>query len=372
MESLVNKKLFSGAYQGKKVLVTGHTGFKGTWLCYWLKMLGAEVYGYSLNPNTTPHHFGYIEDIFNQSFIGDIRNEETLKSALNKIKPEIVFHLAAQPLVRASYTDPLTTFDTNILGSLKVYEAAKNCDSIKAIVCITTDKVYENKEWNWGYRENDRLGGLDPYSASKAMMELLTTSYRHSFLNPKDYGLKHNILMATARAGNVIGGGDWAQDRLIPDLMKNAAKNIGTQIRNKFSTRPWQHVLEPLSAYLLLGEKLLSKKVDFAKSYNFGPSTEEDYSVEEVTEKVMKLWSAVKIQFGSDPKDPHEAGLLKLDCALAKKDLQWTPSLNINEALDLTVNWYKKYYETTLISTEKDILSYVSIAASKKAIWTKS
>jgi CDP-glucose 4,6-dehydratase len=369
MESLVNQKLFSGIYQGKKVFVTGHTGFKGTWLCYWLKMLGAEVYGYSLAPNTEPHHYGYIENIFNQSTIGDIRNEKSINDVLDKIKPDIVFHLAAQPLVRLSYADPVTTFDTNIIGSLKVYEAIRKCPSIKAVVCITTDKVYENNEWNWGYRENDRLGGLDPYSASKAMMELLTTSYRHSFLNTKDFGNKHNTLMATARAGNVIGGGDWAQDRLIPDLMKNVAKNIETSIRNKFSTRPWQHVLEPLSAYLLLGEKLLNKNTSFAKAYNFGPSTEEDFTVEEVVTKVIHYWSDVKVKFGTDVNAPHEAGLLKLDCALAKKDLSWLPSLTLDQALELTVNWYKNYYEKNQINTESDILMYVSIASSKKAIW---
>jgi len=204
------------------------------------------------------------------------------------------------------------------------------------------------------------------------MMELLTTSYRHSFLNPKDFGTKHNILMGTARAGNVIGGGDWAQDRLIPDLMKNAANKVETSIRNKFSTRPWQHVLEPLSAYLLLGEKLLEKKTEFAKSYNFGPSTEEDFTVEEVANKVMKLWPEVKIKFGSDLQAPHEAGLLKLDCALAKKDLKWTPSLSIDEALDLTVNWYKHYYEKKITSTESDIIQYVNFAKSANATWNKN
>jgi CDP-glucose 4,6-dehydratase len=371
MKSLENLKLFSGIYSGKKVFITGHTGFKGSWLAYWVKMLGAEVYGYALEPHTTPNHFALNENVFTRSYIGDVRDQQKLQNAISESKPDIIFHLGAQALVRTSYLEPVNNFETNIMGTLKLFEAVKQCPSVRAMIIVTTDKVYENQEWSWGYRENDRLGGLDPYSASKAMVELLTTSYRHSYFNHSEFGKTHKVLIATARAGNVMGGGDWAEDRLIPDLMKNASKNQETIIRNKYSTRPWQHVLEALSGYLLLGEKLLAGETDFAKAYNFAQSRELELTVEEVSYKVIPLWNNVKIKFGSLPHQPHEAGLLKLDCSLARKELDWVSILSIDEALDLTVSWYKNYYDKNLVKTEEDIIKYVALAHEKKTIWAK-
>lgn len=249
--------LFDQIYKGKTCFITGHTGFKGSWLAYWLTKMGAKVIGYSLNPPTNPNHFELLKNKY-ISIIGDIRDRKFLHDTILKHKPDIVFHLAAQTIVRHSYKDPVETFETNVLGTLSVFEACRKTSSVRAIINVTSDKCYENKEWSWGYRENDQMGGWDPYSASKGCSEILTSSYRNSFLNLEDYGEKHNIILASVRAGNVIGGGDWGEDRLIPDIVLSTSKGEKVEIRNPKSTRPWQHVLEPLSGYLTLGWKLIN------------------------------------------------------------------------------------------------------------------
>ncbi len=260
------ENLFSSIYKNKTVLVTGHTGFKGSWLCFWLSKMGANVIGYSLEAPTNPNHIELL-NLNIISVIGDIRDLEKLNNTFKMYKPDIVFHLAAQPLVRLSYENPIETYETNVIGTLKVFEACKNA-KIKAIVNITSDKAYENKEWIWGYRENDPMGGYDPYSSSKGCADLLTNSYRNSYFNIDDYKIKHNTLLASCRAGNVIGGGDWAEDRLITDIMISVSQNKKVSIRNPYATRPWQHVLEPLSGYLHIGQKLLEEKKSLLMAWN--------------------------------------------------------------------------------------------------------
>jgi len=285
--------MFNNIYKNKKVLITGHTGFKGSWLALWLKELGAEVIGYALKPPTTPSHYELLtqqptDNLNIISIEGDIRNYIKLNEIFQSYKPEIVFHLAAQPLVRYSYINPVETFETNVMGTINVFEACRNCESVRAIVNITSDKCYENKEWVWGYRESDPMGGYDPYSASKGCAELVTSAYRNSFFTPS-YPLTDSpprVLLASARAGNVIGGGDWADDRLIPDIMRATAKNESVIIRNPKATRPWQHVLEPLSGYLLLGQKLLEGRKEFAGGWNFGPDDESNITVENLIENI--------------------------------------------------------------------------------------
>ena len=365
-----HSKLFNGIYAGRKVLVTGHTGFKGSWLSYWLIRMGADVCGYSLPPPTIPNHFELLKlDI--QSEIGDIRNIKNIKRVLARFKPEIVFHLAAQPLVRLSYKTPIETFETNVMGTLNVFEACRCCKSVRAIVNITSDKCYENKEWVWGYRENDPMGGYDPYSASKGCAELVTFSYRNSFFNVNDYGKKHNTLIASCRAGNVIGGGDWAEDRLVPDIMKAARLGKPVDIRNPHSTRPWQHVLDPLSGYLLLGQKLLEGKTEFAESWNFGPSDIEIITVGNVIEKIKKYWTQIQYKINQDKNAPHEAGLLKLDCSKSHRMLKWQETWNSEVCLEKTTNWYKNYYESGSINTKKDLELYIKYAIDKNLTWAQ-
>jgi CDP-glucose 4,6-dehydratase len=279
--------LFNGIYNNKTVLVTGHTGFKGSWLCFWLIQMGAKVIGYSLEPPTSPNHFELL-NLDMVSVIGDIRDSDKLNAVFAQYQPEIVFHLAAQPLVRLSYKEPVETFETNVIGTLKVFEACRNTKSVRAIVNITSDKCYENKEWVWGYRENDPMGGYDPYSASKGCAELVTSSYRNSFFNVNEYGKSHNVLLASCRAGNVIGGGDWAKDRLMTDIMVAVSEGKKVVIRNPRATMPWQHVLEPLSGYLMLGQKLFEGKKEFAQAWNFGPGEQGAITVKEVVENIKK------------------------------------------------------------------------------------
>lgn len=338
-------------YKNKNVFVTGHSGFKGSWLCHWLCSLGANVTGYSLPPSELSHFNLLKLDVKNH--FSDINDYQALKMAIKDARPDIVFHLAAQPLVRDSYTDPIGTYETNVLGSLKVYKAALEV-GVPAMVSITTDKVYENYEWHWGYRENDRLGGHDPYSSSKACMEVMTDSFRKSFLHD------HKMLLATARAGNVIGGGDWARDRLIPDLVTHAAKGEVTKIRNPKSIRPWQHVLEPLSGYLMLGEKLLAGKTEFCTSYNFGPWAFDTQSVEEMIVIAKKYWPKIDATFMVDEKNKvHEAGLLKLDISKAQTELGWAPKLNSEEATKMTISWYQQFYEQKTLNTERDLATFM-------------
>jgi len=360
--------LFKGIYLNKTVLVTGHTGFKGSWLSLWLKEMGAKVVGYSLDAPTTPSHHELL-DIDIVSVIGDLRNKKKLQETFDKFQPEIVFHMAAQPLVRLSYDEPYDTFETNVMGTINVFEACKKTSSVAAIVNITSDKCYENKEWIWGYRENDPMGGYDPYSASKGCAELVANSYRNSFFNLKDYGVKHNVLLASCRAGNVIGGGDWALDRLMTDIMVSVSNNKKVSIRNPYATRPWQHVLEPLSGYLAVGQKLLEKHVEFAGGWNFGPRDEESITVKEVVEHVKKHWNAIDYKINSDKSNLHEANLLKLDCSKAHIKLKWKDVWNSDKTFEKTVNWYKAYYEQNLIHTRENLQEYIKDAKQQSIEW---
>ena len=330
-------------YKGKRVLITGHTGFKGSWLSLILKQFDADIFGFALNPPTNPRLFveAKVGSIIS-SYIGDIRDYSKLLACLQKVKPEIIIHMAAQPLVRESYSSPLLTYETNVMGTANLFEACKNIDSVKSVVNVTTDKCYENKEWHWGYRENERLGGYDPYSSSKACSELLTASFRNSFFNPKEYH-KHGVAVATARAGNVIGGGDWATDRLIPDFIK-AIKNKETLIiRSPNAVRPWQHVLEPLSGYLLLAKNLVENGVEYADAWNFGPEDYDAKNVQYIVERICKLWGNGASSKLDNNLQPHEANYLKLDCSKAKAELNWTPKWNIEIALNSIVEWNKAY-----------------------------
>lgn len=371
MANFLVESLFSGIYKNKTVLVTGHTGFKGSWLCYWLGEMGAKVVGYSLESPTKPNHFELLElDIV--SIIGDIRDLEKLDDVFKEYQPDIVFHLAAQALVRFSYENPIETYETNVIGTLKVFEACKKAN-VKAIVNITSDKAYENKEWERGYNENDTLGGYDPYSSSKGCAEILTASYRSSYFNLKEYKKMHNTLLASCRAGNVIGGGDWAKDRLLTDIMVSVSKNKKVSIRNPGSTRPWQHVLEPLSGYLQIGQKLLEEKVEFAEAWNFGPFDNNDLTVEEVIKKIKKYWDKIDYEINQDSNQLHEANLLKLDCSKADMNLKWKSVWNSDTTFKKTLKWYKSYYdEDKTILTAKDLTSYISDAKSKGLEWTKN
>ena len=364
------ENLFLGVYKNRRIFVTGHSGFKGSWLALWLTKMGAIVKGYSLPPNTIPSHWDLLKlDI--ESIYADIRNREKLEHEIAIFKPEIVFHLAAQPLVRLSYSEPVDTFETNILGTINIFEAARKTKSVQAIINVTSDKCYENKEWIWGYRENDPMGGFDPYSASKGCSELITASYRNSFFNLLEYKKTQNVLLASARAGNVIGGGDWAQDRLVPDIMKAANENKKINIRNPYASRPWQHVLEPLSGYLHLGWKLLEGKKEFAEAWNFGPQNESHCTVGEITNSIDELWNKVNIEFNHDIKEPHEAKLLKLDCSKAFNNLKWKPVWNNLSTFKRTVDWYRNYYEEKTINSEIDLINYINDAGNQKIEWTK-
>ncbi len=332
------------SYKNKKVLVTGHSGFKGAWLSLWLYALGAEVIGYSLKPPTNPSLFEVLslkDKIV--SIEGDIREKNKVKEVFQKHKPEIVFHLAAQPLVRLSYNEPRLTYETNVMGTFNLLEASRETESVKVFLNVTSDKCYENKEQNIYYKESDSLGGYDPYSSSKAMSEILTSAYRNSFFNPGDLGKTHNTALASARAGNVVGGGDWAEDRLIPDCVRSLSAKKAVLIRNPYSVRPWQFVLEPVFGYLLLGTKLLEDPLKFLGGWNFGPDNLENQTVEEIVESVIDIWGEGKFEIHKDGA-LHEAVLLMLDNGKAKKELGWKPLYDIDKTVDKTVSWYKKYY----------------------------
>ena len=350
--------LFSGIYKDKTVLVTGHTGFKGSWLVYWLEKMGANVIGYALEAPTKPNHIGLL-DLDIVSIIGDIRDLDKLNQVFEEYKPDIVFHLAAQPLVRLSYANPIETYETNIMGTIKVFEASKKAN-VRAIINITSDKAYENREWIWGYRENDPMGGYDPYSSSKGCSELVTSSYRNSYFNIDEYDKTHNTLLASCRAGNVIGGGDWAEDRLMTDIMLSVSQNKTVIIRNPNATRPWQHVLEPLSGYLNIGQKLLEKKVEFSDGWNFGPSDDGSISVEEVVKHIKKYWDKIDYSLNKEKDSLHEANLLKLDCSKAHIELKWKNVWSSDTTFEKTVNWYKSYYEEDFkVLTQNDLEDYI-------------
>ncbi|NGM83669.1 CDP-glucose 4,6-dehydratase [Paenibacillus sp. 7124] len=334
-------------WKGKKVFLTGHTGFKGSWLSIWLHRLGAEVAGYSEAPPTKPSLYECSNaGRLLTSITGDIRDADRLQKAMQDADPDIVFHLAAQPLVRESYQRPVDTYAVNVLGTVHVLEAVRQNNSqggrIKAVVNVTTDKCYSNKEWFWGYRENDRLGGFDPYSNSKACSELVTASYRDSFFNPSRYE-EHGVAIASARAGNVIGGGDWAGERLIPDSFRAFGDQVPLVIRSPRSVRPWQHVLEPLGGYLLLAQRLYEYGVRYAEGWNFGPEEQDAQSVESVVSRFCRLWGE-GAAYEVVPDDKlHEAAALKLDCSKAKARLGWRPRWNLDTALAQTAAWYKAY-----------------------------
>jgi len=350
--------MFNEIYRYRNVLITGATGFKGSWLTFWLKRLGARVTGYSLPPPTEPNHYSLLR-LGDDYIAGDIRDLDKLKLAMQQCQPEVVFHLAAQPLVRRSYAEPLDTFATNVMGTANVLEVCRGCGSVRAVIVITTDKCYENREWLWGYRECDPLGGYDPYSASKAAAEMVTASWRQSYFNPDSYGSKHQVLVASARAGNVIGGGDWAEDRLVPDIMKAAAADRVSLLRNPVAVRPWQHVLEPLCGYLMLGEKLLSGKREFAAAWNFGPDEQSAITVEDAALQLQRNWPRIKLEsLAVDQAAVHEAGLLKLDSSRARTLLGWHPRWDAGRTFAVTAAWYKDYYEGGRINTEADLAAY--------------
>ncbi|MBI3715403.1 MAG: CDP-glucose 4,6-dehydratase [Betaproteobacteria bacterium] len=329
-------------WSGRKVLLTGHTGFKGGWLALWLQHMGADILGYSLAPPTLPNMYEVAEvGKGMRTVFGDIRDLDKLSKQVAEFGPEIVFHLAAQSLVRPSYTDPVGTYGTNVMGTVNVLEAVRATSSVKAVVVVTSDKCYENKEWAWGYRESDPLGGFDPYSNSKGCAEFVTAAYRQSFFSRKHAGGR-NLPVASARAGNVIGGGDWATDRLVPDFVRAMTREESIRIRNPHAQRPWQHVLEPLSGYIRLAERLLGSDArKYASAWNFGPDDVDTITVAEVVKKLTARWGP-RATFTIDTGDqPHEASFLKLDCAKARMLLGWRPSLDVDTALDWTVEWHK-------------------------------
>lgn len=356
---------FASTYRGRRVLVTGHTGFKGSWLALWLHELGASVTGIALSPESQPNHWDLLELPLDDRRL-DIRDIGAVQRAFVEVQPEIVFHLAAQPLVRRSYRAPLETWSTNLMGTANALEACRQQPSVRAIVVVTTDKCYENREWSWGYRENDRLGGHDPYSASKAGAELVASSYRSAFFNQET-----SPLLATARAGNVIGGGDWSEDRLIPDLIRAHEKDQSLEIRSPDATRPWQHVLESLYGYLLLGQRLLAGELAYADAWNFGPEPDGNCSVSEVLSKLCRHCEALRWHVTALPQ-PREAKLLYLDSAKARSLLRWQPTWNIDTALAKTVEWYRAWLEGGAIISRRQLAEYVASASRSNLAWAGS
>ncbi|MBN9299408.1 MAG: CDP-glucose 4,6-dehydratase [Filimonas sp.] len=332
-------------YKGKRVFVTGHTGFKGAWLVQLLSMLGAEVKGYALEPYTKDDVYNIVIDPANiHSVIGDLRNNLLLEKELLSFQPDYIFHLAAQPLVRLSYEIPAETFEINAIGTAYLLDSVKKLEKPCSVILITTDKVYHNYEWLYPYRENDRLGGYDPYSASKACAELVIDSYRNSFFNKQHYA-RHQKGIAVARAGNVIGGGDWAKDRLIPDIARALGSDLPFVMRNPQAVRPWQHVLEPLTGYLLLGGKLSEEPQLYSDAFNFGPNASDTLTVKEMAGIAIDCWGSGQFEVVSDKAQPHEAGLLKLDISKAQAQLDWHPVLNAKAAVTLSMEWYKTFFK---------------------------
>lgn len=356
-------ELFGGAYRGRRVLLTGHTGFKGSWLATWLQTLGAEVSGLALAPDTTPSHWELLQLDMPDARV-DIRDATAVAATLQAAAPEIVFHLAAQPLVRRSYREPLETWSSNVMGTAHVLDACRQAASVRAVVVVTTDKCYENQEWAWGYRESDRLGGHDPYSASKAAAELVVASYRAAFFHDDKAPL-----LASARAGNVIGGGDWSQDRLLPDAVRAIAAGRSLEIRSPGATRPWQHVLESLSGYLRLGERLLRGDRDMARAWNFGPDQSGNRSVQEVLTTWQSQWPALRWHL-TEQLQPHEATLLQLDSTLARQQLPWQPVWGFEAGLEATAQWYRDYLENGNVATQAQIARYVDDARRLRLAWS--
>ena len=364
--------MFDNIYKGKRVLITGHTGFKGSWLCTWLLDLGATVAGYSVDVPTEPSHFEALALAKRiQHFQGDVREKSSLQEAMNQFRPEIVFHMAAQSLVRKSYENPVLTFEINSIGTLNLLDCLRDHPSVIATILITSDKCYENVEWLWGYRENDRLGGKDPYSASKACAEIISKVYMETFFKEKGPSI------ATTRAGNVIGGGDWALDRIVPDCVRAWSKSEKVQIRNPNATRPWQHVLEPLSGYLVLGQKLLQGNPEMNnQSFNFGPSAKINQSVGELIPDMAKYWPGAKWEFEQElDLGKPESTLLKLNCDKALQMLNWNSVLGFQETIRMTGTWYQDYYgqspSTVSETTSRQIEEYIEIATQADLAWTQ-
>ncbi|WP_109486748.1 CDP-glucose 4,6-dehydratase [Occallatibacter savannae] len=348
MENLVSSPITQSrsqqdrsSWEGRRVFLTGHTGFKGGWLALWLAAKGALVRGYALDPATQPNLFSdaRVADILDDDR-GDIQDYPKLEASLVDFEPEVVFHLAAQPLLRRSYVDPLGTYGTNVMGTANLLEAVRKTSSVRAVVCVTTDKCYQNREWAWPYRETDPLGGHDPYSSSKAAAEIVVSAFRDSYF-PLNRLSDHRVAIATARAGNVIGGGDWSEDRLIPDLIRGFESGKPVLIRRPNAIRPWQHVLEPLHGYITLAEHLLAGRAEAASAFNFGPSEDDAWPVERIADRMVNLWGAGASWVRDNAPSVHEAHYLKLDSSKARAELGWRPSLNLQAALDWTLHWYR-------------------------------
>ncbi|MBA3674664.1 MAG: CDP-glucose 4,6-dehydratase [Chitinophagaceae bacterium] len=361
MESVVNQQNLQKFYSGKKVFVTGHTGFKGSWLITWLHLLGASIKGYALQPENEKDIFNIVSPHINiESVIADIRDKQKLQHEILSFQPDFIFHLAAQPLVRRSYEIPAETFEVNAIGTANLLEAILHLEKKCTTVIITTDKVYENKEHNKSYKEKNRLGGYDPYSASKACTEIVTASFQQSFFNPTKIEA-HKKALVTARAGNVIGGGDYNNDRIIPDIINHLSLGNSIPVRNPNAIRPWQHVLEPLGGYLMLAgllDKADSYQDKFSTSYNFGPGKKDHIAVKKLVDTAIECWGAGDWKDTSDKTEPHEAGILKLNINLAKKELKWKPKLNSKEAIQWTIDWYKQPSENIFNYTTSQIKSY--------------
>jgi CDP-glucose 4,6-dehydratase len=356
--------MFANRYKNKKVLVTGHTGFKGSWLSLWLRASGAEVVGISLPPETTPNHWDLI-NIDIESYFIDIRDEDALRQKIKEVKPNVVFHMAAQPLVRRSYVKPLETWSTNVMGTANVLDCCRQIDNLEAIVVVTTDKCYENKEWVWGYREIDPLGGHDPYSASKGGSELVAASYRNSFFKDND-----GALIASTRAGNVIGGGDWSEDRLIPDLVRAVEKGEALEIRSPNATRPWQHVLECVSGYLMLGQRLIERDNTFAEAWNFGPERDGNREVQHVLAALKRSWPTIE-WFCDGPAHLHEAQLLHLDSGKARERLSWRAVWSFEEGVEATAEWYEAWLDKREVISENQLGTYMKLAQERKLCWAE-
>lgn len=361
----LSEALLRHTYAGKKVFLTGHTGFKGAWLLYWLHLLGAEVKGYALAPETSPSLYTLLEgDTLCNSVLADLCQRETLHEAVRSFEPDFVFHLAAQPLVRLSYEIPAETFQVNALGTAYVLEAVRQLSKPCTVVLITTDKVYENQEWVYPYRETDRLGGYDPYSASKACAELVINCYTQSFFNPADYA-RHQKGIAVGRAGNVIGGGDWALDRIVPDIVRALQASQPVQVRNPQAVRPWQHVLEPLGGYLLLGARLAQEPLRYGGAWNFGPHIQDSLPVSALADMALQTWGAGTYETPQLLGQPHEAGLLKLDISKAFNELGWQPKYTAAKSIQKSIAWYKRLQEGQPASAlvEKDIAAFMAASA---------
>jgi CDP-glucose 4,6-dehydratase len=362
----LDQELLRATYAGKKVFLTGHTGFKGAWLLAWLHQLGAQVKGYALAPDTEPSLYALLGgDSLCESVIADLNQRELLEKAVLDFQPDFIFHLAAQPLVRLSYDIPVETFATNAIGTANLLDTVRRLSKPCTVVLITTDKVYENQEWVYPYRETDRLGGYDPYSASKACAELVINSYVQSFFNPADYA-RHRKAIAVGRAGNVIGGGDWAKDRIIPDIVRALSDGQPVQVRNPAAVRPWQHVLEPLGGYMLLGARLAAEPQRFGGAWNFGPHLEDALQVAELVGIGLDVWGMGAYETPALTAQPHEAGLLKLDISKAMNGLGWKPKYNARQAIEKTLNWYRVLAKgkSAIKLVEQDINDFVAFSIS--------